>query len=1075
MQVIILLDAALLATALGHEVRLPGEITTPSKRVRDALCRGSASFEKLAAADLAKRIGFLQARVARLRRLQSAAGADANASGASRGDATDMIKELKSKFEILSEEEGSVAASLVQVDRAVDSVKALSTDNAASGLRASAAADCNTARSALNAVSALATLKQRQSIGSFLRARFTGTCTAQAAEMLGMLRDIKGELEASPGARTLLAKLRATCSDIAAEYVDLRASLNYAPSPAPAPSPSGQLPSVTVMDNGSIDKCPTGGLIPLAGATKVTEGECSQMVQLAQIGNKCGGLYMVKTNAAAPGPACSCCSPVPKKDCTNCLAGGASVGWQTRPSTNKAIGWKVMRLAFDAKKRCDCATRAYAAWGAMSTYKDGMETLGGPMPRDKNFYYMMQMAFWKNVGSWSPKNLTETDQASLWDRKGDCILAFRGEDSAIDFANSKNQQPINYNGLKGVFQGVAQELDTVLRSMTAGNAMALIRMVCVKSITVSGHSLGGGVSQLFTALANKIGDPLNAGITVDYHYGFGAMPVGLSEFADDKHPGGCFPGGLYYNMQKDASGNSFIDILSFRGNENGYKWLKAPKVLTWNYSEKKVFSCETKFPPVPAYKGLPGGAAARLSLHDAAQYVDNVGCKDNSGLLAGRVPAVKPGPAGLIIGAKSIITQCPKGANIPVATNPSSAANMSLGDCAQLVRSKKAHGICGDLFAVKVGPDSSAAGEIAPPYTPVLANSPAAAPPTYTTCSCCAPTPPVSCLTCIAGSGNFGWQTAPAVASKGNWATMLLTDNMPKASTCVPAAAASWAAMSAYRSSPLWIVGIPYVANYEFMLKSAFWTLRNGWIATNTSGADNDYAELYVKGGDCMLAFRGSDSSVDHTNLGIFPGSPSPAPAPAGAAPAPASASYYGLSLNPGVETEWKFMAQRLAKVNAFTVIKKTCTNPLTVVGHSLGAALAQMFAVMANQLGDPLNMGLTVGDIYGFGAVPIGKELSKAGLYGEPTNQKRADGCFRGGLYGNANARGDTIDPAFTAGMGTNLGYRHVRATKYIMWAGRKKVIKCGGPVTYQNDFKTDTSLMPLHDYALYTSNVGC
>merc|ERR1719213_1366956 len=148
-------------------------------------------------------------------------------------------------------------------------------------------------------------------------------------------------------------------------------------------------------------------------------------------------------------------------------------------------------------------------------------------------------------------------------------------------------------------------------------------------------------------------------------------------------------------------------------------------------------------------------------------------------------------------------------------------------------------------------------------------------------------------------------------------------------------------------------------------------------------------------------------------------------------------------------------MVAKLTASKAFKVMKETCPKPLVVVGHSLGAALAQMFAVMANQLGDPLNMGLTVGDIYGFGAVPIGKELSKAGLYGEPTNQKRADGCFKGGLYGNVNERGDTIDPAFTAGMGTDLGYRHVKATKYIMWAGRTKVIKCGGPVTYQNDFK--------------------
>lgn len=685
--------------------------------------------------------------------------------------------------------------------------------------------------------------------------------------------------------------------------------------------------------------------------------------------------------------------------------------------------------------------------------------------RDRNFHYMLQMAFWKNTGAWSPKNLTETDHASLWSRKGSCVLAFRGSDSMIDFKSNMNQAPINYYGLSGVFQGMAKEFQAVISVMQMGNALSLIRTTCSTSITVTGHSLGGAISQLFAVLANKVGDPLKAGITVSYYYGFGPMPIGLSEYRDDKHVDGCFPGGLYYNMQRDTSGSSFIDILAFRGTESGYKWVKSPKVLTWNYKTKKVIPCGGTFPPVPAYKGLPPGTPAlvpgQLALHDAAQYVDNVGCKDNSGLVFGRLPKVKIGSAGVVVSAKSTVSQCPQGASVPVSKDVSIASVMTPQACAQLVRSKKVEGICGDLYAVKLQPDVIPAGSSTPAYVPVVPTSgvPAPAPaPAFTTCSCCPPTPPASCVTCLAGSGNSGWETAPVFATKENWATMMLTDSMPKASTCKAAGAASWAAMASYRSSPLVAVGVPYVSNFEFMLKTAFWSLKAGWSATNVTGSENDYAELYAKGGDCMLAFRGSDSQVDMANVNSFVN----------------TNLYHKMKLNYGVMVEWNHMVAKLTASKAFKVMKETCPKPLVVVGHSLGAALAQMFAVMANYIGDPLNMALTVDAIYAFGAVPIGEQSG-----GEPRNQKSADGCFKGGVYGNVNDNGDgttVVDPAFTMGMDPPLGYRHARATKYIMWGTKQRVIPCGTAVTYMTDYKRDRrGLMPLHDFALYSNRVGC
>merc|ERR1719161_800602 len=270
----------------------------------------------------------------------------------------------------------------------------------------------------------------------------------------------------------------------------------------------------------------------------------------------------------------------------------------------------------------------------------------------------------------------------------------------IDFGNNEQTVPVTAYGLSGVYGGVNAEFTAIWNKMKATNGTRLLQTTCTKSLTVSGHSLGGAAAQLFAVLINKIGDPLELGLTVNRFYGFGTMPVGLTEFKDDKSLDGCFTGGLYFNMMQDSSGTDYIDILSHKGTTKGFTWAKMPKVLSWNYTHFKIVPCDK---PMPSYPGLPPGYPAlsppQFALHDAAAYTDNVACRDNSGLKEKKVSTeVKISPFGVLFKNESAIAQCPVGSSIPLAKGVS----MTAGECAAMVRTSKVSGKCGDIYSVKV-------------------------------------------------------------------------------------------------------------------------------------------------------------------------------------------------------------------------------------------------------------------------------------------------------------------------------------------------------------------------------------
>jgi len=135
----------------------------------------------------------------------------------------------------------------------------------------------------------------------------------------------------------------------------------------------------------------------------------------------------------------------------------------------------------------------------------------------------------------------------LWSSGTECILNFKGSESANDFINDLQADPVSAWGLRDIHKGIKRELKGLLEKMD----FELIRNTCKgKTLSVTGHSLGGGMAQLFAVLLNKKEDPLNAGITVDYIFSFGAMPVAVKTLTNDATPNGEFKGLQFYNAMR---------------------------------------------------------------------------------------------------------------------------------------------------------------------------------------------------------------------------------------------------------------------------------------------------------------------------------------------------------------------------------------------------------------------------------------------------------------------------------------------------------------------------------------------
>jgi hypothetical protein len=180
---------------------------------------------------------------------------------------------------------------------------------------------------------------------------------------------------------------------------------------------------------------------------------------------------------------------------------------------------------------------------------------------------------------------------------------------------------------------------------------------------------------------------------------------------------------------------------------------------------------------------------------------------------------------------------------------------------------------------------------------------------------------------------------------------------------------------------------------------------------------------LVEKGGECLLAFQGSNAGGDFMNNFNF-----------------GTSTKWGVDgLHSGVVTE----LEPLLNLVDFAKMK-TCTK-LTVAGHSMGGALAQLTSLLINNKNDPLKAGLTVAELYTFGAMSA-VEIRMG-------NDKNTEtGCFPGGQYWYAETGSKpgafAVDVANQAISGGQL-HDPVKSDKYYIGDGTTvKSFPCGTPL---------------------------
>lgn len=193
-------------------------------------------------------------------------------------------------------------------------------------------------------------------------------------------------------------------------------------------------------------------------------------------------------------------------------------------------------------------------------------------------------------------NVTEGedwDYSGWWEKNGDCMITFQGSDANSDYANNWDPTPVTFWGFDGVHRGMTSELQPLIDKMD----FSAIKQKCPGKLTVVGHSLGGGLAQLFSAALNHPDDLLGAGLHVDELYTFGATPIAdesLTNGAD-----GCFPGRLHWTAKK-TDGVVGVDIIAntkVGGANLDFDPVKADKVLLMGPGNDDVaYPCGNKMP-----------------------------------------------------------------------------------------------------------------------------------------------------------------------------------------------------------------------------------------------------------------------------------------------------------------------------------------------------------------------------------------------------------------------------------------------------------------------------------------------
>lgn len=340
---------------------------------------------------------------------------------------------------------------------------------------------------------------------------------------------------------------------------------------------------------------------------------------------------------------------------------------QTKKLEAKTRQQKLVARKDSIEDESTCPLLTDAVWAAMDTYVEASYPFMMATPGLLSYGQKMKSAHWNLELQWVVVNKTtptavastlfgfmnDTDYTGLWVNDGSCILAFRGSDSQIDCGmfpnaylpeayqqhidgtpgapNGVQWDAVDMHGLK-VHLGVKVELEALLDKMSS-DGLAKMKDTCTSGLTFTGHSLGGGTSQLLATLLNKKDDPLGAKLTVDHLFGFGPMPFSKGTAAEnDQSPDGCFSGGMYANVEKkDSQGIPVVDLvwqMLTKSPGLEFKHVKTSHHLMVSPTEYIVTPCGED-PPYP-YTGKSIKTSSMMPAHNQTLYVDNIGCPSSA-------------------------------------------------------------------------------------------------------------------------------------------------------------------------------------------------------------------------------------------------------------------------------------------------------------------------------------------------------------------------------------------------------------------------------------------------------------
>lgn len=186
------------------------------------------------------------------------------------------------------------------------------------------------------------------------------------------------------------------------------------------------------------------------------------------------------------------------------------------------------------------------------------------------------------------------DYMGWWEKGGDCMITFQGSSNNADFVNNWDPTPVTWMGLDSVHRGLTTELNALVEQID----FAAMKEKCTGTLTATGHSLGGGLAQLFSAAMNHPNDELGADLHVDAVYTFGAMPVAHESLANGVD--GCFQGGLFFTAQKnETTGKIGVDIVAntnVGGTTKEFDPIKSDKILLFGPGVEDTYECGNKLP-----------------------------------------------------------------------------------------------------------------------------------------------------------------------------------------------------------------------------------------------------------------------------------------------------------------------------------------------------------------------------------------------------------------------------------------------------------------------------------------------